>query len=451
MSSKKYDVVIVGAGPAGMFAAYEILKAEPKTKIALVDMGNRIENRKRTEVMSGIGGAGTYSDGKLTLTANLSHERCFHLIKSSKYQKVLDYVDEIFTDFGVDSPYYPKNTDEAEKLVEEAQINDLQLVIRKARHVGTDKLKVVIHDFQKYLEGVGVEILDKTKVEDLLVEDKKLKGVITDDGKKILGRAVMLAPGRVMAKWLQDIGTEHGIHYVFDKVEVGVRVEFPAFVMKRHAEALYETVFRIRTKTYDDIVRTFCSCPHGLVATEDYDDYVCVNGHSNSDHKSPNSNFAFLCEVNLTEPVENTIAYAKSVAEVASTIGGGKPILQRLADLKKGRRSTWRRIDKSLVSPSLTDVTPGDISMALPHRIVTNILEGLEALDTVMPGIDSGSTLLYAPEVKFRSSKVDTTPDFQTSLKGVFVAGDAAGLSGSITGAAVTGVLAGRGIVEFLG
>jgi uncharacterized FAD-dependent dehydrogenase len=210
---------------------------------------------------------------------------------------------------------------------------------------------------------------------------------------------------------------------------------------------MYESIFKIRTETFDDIVRTFCPCPNGFVAMENYHGYVCVNGHSDSKHGSKNSNLAFLCEVNLTEPVENTVAYAQSIAEVASTIGGGKPILQRLADLRKGRRSTWSRLKKSLVKPSLTDVTPGDISMALPHRIVTNIIEGLEKLDEIMPGFNSGSTLLYAPEVKFRSSRVLTDKGMQTNVKNLYVAGDAAGISGSITGAAATGIMAARGML----
>ena len=448
MSSKKYDVVIVGAGPAGMFAAYELLKESQKIKIALLDMGNRVEKRRRNEVMSGIGGAGTFSDGKLHYTAKLSHERTFHLITPKKYQKLLDYIDKLFCDFGVDAEYYPKNEDEVNELIEEAQRNDVQLIIRKAQHVGTDKLHDVILDFQNYLEEKGVDILAKTKVKDLYVVKREARGVIVNKDKKILGKKILLTPGRINASWLQKVGKKHGIEYIYDMVEVGVRVEFPAFVMRRHAEALYEVVFKVRTPTYDDIVRTFCTCPNGMVATERYDGYVCVNGHSNSDHNSENSNFAFVCEVHLTEPVENTIAYAKSIAEVASTIGGGKPILQRLADLEKGRRSTWGRLNKSLVKPTNTDVTPGDISMALPHRIVTNIVEGLKKLDSVMPGLYSGSTLLYAPEVKFRSSKVDLKPTMETTLKNVYAAGDAAGISGSITGAAATGIMAARGMLK---
>ncbi len=442
----KYQYIVVGAGPAGMFASYEILKQNPKAKIALIDMGKRIENRKPNEVMIGIGGAGTFSDGKLTLTANLSHEKAFHLISRGEYQKVLDYVDTLFNFFGVDSQYYPKETEEYMNLIEESQINDIELVTRKARHVGTDKLKMFVGRFQEYLIENDVDILDEKKVDDILVKDGKVMGVLFDDGKELKADTVLLAPGRINARWLQKLADRYGIKYLYDMVEVGVRVEFPSAVMKRQAETLYETVYRVRTKTYRDIVRTFCSCPNGLVAVEEYENYICVNGHSNSDHKSKNSNFAFLCEVNLKEPLENSIAYAKSIAELTSLLGGGKPILQSVDDLRSGRRSTWSRLEKSFVEPSLKDVVPGDISMGMPHRIVLNLLEGLEMLDRVMPGINSGSTLLYAPEVKFRSSKIETKKNLETCIKGLYVAGDASGLSGSITGAAVTGVMAGRGM-----
>lgn len=443
---KKYDYIIVGGGPAGLFACYEILKKSKGKSIALIDLGKRIENRSSKDVMTGIGGAGTYSDGKLTLTASLSHEKAFHLISKFQYQKILDYVDDIFNIFKVDSEYYPKETDELKELIKEAEFNDIELVVRKARHVGTDKLKNFVKQFQEYLLEKGVEIKDRTEVEDILVKKGTVYGVVTKDGKKIYGKKVLLAPGRVNARWLQRLADKYEIRYMYDKVEVGVRVEFPSSIMRRQAETLYEVVYKVRTKTYQDIVRTFCSCPNGLVAIENYDSYVCVNGHSNSDHKSKNSNFAFLCEVNLKEPLENSIAYAKSVAELTSLLGGGKPLLQSLYDLRDGRRSTWSRLEKSFVEPTLQDVVPGDISMGLPHRIVLNIIEGLELLDKVMPGINSGSTLLYAPEVKFRSSKIETNKNLETSIKGLYVAGDASGLSGGITGAAVTGIMAARGM-----
>ncbi len=441
----KYDVIIVGAGPAGLFASYTLLQKRKKLKIALVDMGKKLPKRKPDEVMCGIGGAGTFSDGKLTLAATLSHEKAFHLESKTKYQEILDHVDDVLTSFGVDSEYYPKESKDLEDLIVESHRNDVELIVRRMRHVGSDKLKKVILKFQDYLLEKGVDLYDQTEVTDIEIKDGKVLGVKTKKGQ-IKGENVILAPGRYNASWLQSICDKYGIKYIYDKVEVGVRVEFPASIMRRQAETLYEIVYKVRTGTYHDIVRTFCSCPHGMVSTEKYDGYVCVNGHSNSDHLSPNSNFAFVCEVNLTKPVENTIAYAKSIAEVASTIGGGKPILQSLEDLRFGRRSTPSRLEKSFVQPSLKNYTAGDISMALPYRIVTNIIEGLEILDRVMPGINSGSTLLYAPEVKFRSSKVKTNKKLQTTIKGLYVAGDAAGVSGSITGAAVTGVIVGRAI-----
>lgn len=448
MTKKKlFDVVIVGAGPAGIFACYELIKRDKSLKIALVDKGNRIEKRKSNEIMFGFGGSGSYSDGKLHFTPKLSHERTFHLISPLDYEKILVEIDNVFMNFGVTAKNYPKNVDEVNKLVEEAQIQDIELIVRRTKHVGTDNLKKVMQRFQDYLEKNEVIFFDNTEVSDLIIKNNEIIGIETNRGN-FFGKKFLLAPGRGMADWFQNLSDKYKIKYIYDMVEVGIRVEFPAYIMRKHAEALYEVVFKIRTKTFDDIIRTFCSCPNGYVAKEDYPGYVCVNGHSLSDHKSPNSNFAFVCEVRLTEPVENSLAYAKSIAELASTIGGGKPILQRLADLKAGRRSTLERINKSMVTPSLKDVTPGDISMALPHRVVTNILEGLEQLDKIMPGINSGSTLLYAPEVKFRSTKVKTDTNMETCIKNLFIAGDASGMAGSITGAGATGIMAARGIIK---
>lgn len=451
-----YDVIIVGAGPAGLFAAYELIKqAKSQTrlrdkgpKILLIDKGKSIKIREPQEVMCGIGGAGTFSDGKLHFTPVLSHEMMLHLYNVHEYQAVIDYVDRIFTDFGVDAEYFPKNAAEVGQLVEEARKNGLNLYVRKIRHVGSDKLPKVISNFETYLEQNGIEIMTECEVKNIIVENGQCTGVITNNDKHISAKYVLLAPGRINTPWLQEIAKLYDIGYTYEKVEIGVRVEFPEAIMKRHADLMYEAIFVIRTPTFDDVVRSFCPCPKGMVAIEQYNDFVCVNGHSNSNHNSENSNFAFLSEVKLTEPVENTTAYAKQIGRLATTIGGGKPIIQRLSDLRRGRRSTWNRINKSYVNPSLKDAVPGDIAMALPHRIVTNILEGLEILDRVMPGINSGHTLLYAPELKFRSSKIKTTRGLETSIKNLFVAGDAAGLSGNIVGAAATGVIAAKGIIE---
>ena len=442
-----YDVIIVGAGPAGLFAAYELVKQKPALKICLIDKGNSIKQRKRTEVMCGVGGAGTFSDGKLHYTPVLSHEKILHLYSTEEIQNYLNYVDKIFTDFGVDAPFSPTKMDEVHKLVDECTRNGVMLFIRKARHVGSDKLPKIIEHFEDFLLKNKVVLKTNMEVQDFIISNQVCTGVITDKGA-ITGTYIISAPGRYNARWMQKLADKYGLGFTYEKVEVGVRVEFHAAIMKRHFDIMHESIFHIHTPTFDDVVRTFCPCPNGMVALEQYDDFICVNGHSDSKMESENSNFALVTEVNLTEPVENTIKYGKSIAKLATTIGGGKPILQRLRDLKKGRRSTWERINKSHIKPTLTDVTPGDISMALPHRVVTNLLEGLEMLEKVIPGINSDSTLLYAPEIKLRSSKIKTDKYLETKVKNLFVAGDGSGLSGNIVGAATTGIIAAQGIIK---
>lgn len=442
-----YDVIIVGAGPAGIFAAYELIKNNPSLKIILIEKGKSINTRLSSEVMCGFGGAGTFSDGKLHFTPVLSHEKMLDLYDIEEYQKIMNYSDKIFTDFGVDAEYFPKNEKKVQELVDRCKKNSIHLFVRKTRHVGSDKLPAVIKNFESYLIEKGVEIKTQTTVRDIIIENGECIGVKLFE-EEILGRFILLAPGRYNASWMQDIAKKYNLEYKFEKVEIGVRVEFPEGVMREFSDEMYETVFLMHTPTYDDVMRTLCPCPKGMVATEDYEGFICVNGHSNSDHDSQNSNFAFVTEIKLTEPVENTIQYAKSIAQLANTIGGGKPILQRLFDLQRGRRSTWDRLNKSYIQPTLKDVTPGDISMAFPHRIVTNIIEGLKLLDTILPGINSGNTLLYAPEIKLRSSKIKTDKNLETNIKNLYVAGDGAGVSGNIIGAAVTGIIAARGILS---
>ncbi|MFH1506788.1 MAG: FAD-dependent protein [archaeon] len=445
-----YDTVIVGAGPAGMFAAYELIIKNPKLKICLIEKGKRVKDRAKKEVMHGVGGAGTYSDGKLHCTPVLSHEKMMDIYSPKEYQKVVDFVDSVFTKFGVPEDYYPTDMAEVQKLVDKCKKHSVHLYVRKTRHVGSDKLPNVIKNFEDSLVKKGVDLKTETEVMDIITKNGKCVGVKTDK-EEILAKTVLLAPGRTKARWLQEIAVTNKLKTEYQKVEVGVRIEFPEGIMRKYSDLMYENIFYVQTPSFDDPMRTFCPCPKGLVAIEDYEDFVCVNGHSNSTHLSENSNFAFVTEIKLTEPVENTTSYAKSIAILATRLGGGKPLIQRLADLKSGRRSTWERINKSYVTPTLKDVTPGDIAMALPHRIVTNILEGLQMLDKVMPGINSGSTLLYAPEVKFRASRIKTDKYLETELPSMFVAGDAAGVSGNILGAGASGVIAAKGILKKLG
>jgi uncharacterized FAD-dependent dehydrogenase len=441
-----YDVIIIGAGPAGMFAALELAKTN--ANVLLVDKGNLIENRQRNEVMNGFGGAGTFSDGKLHFTPVLSHEKMFHLYHEKDYQKFMDEVEKTLIDFGTPTDYYPKDPNAARKLVEEAQRKNVKLFVRKAVHVGSDKLPIVMKKFQDKLKDNGINFMPLTEVADIVVENEKVKGIQLTSGKIISSEYVIATPGRYNAKWLQDLAHKYELDEVYDKIEVGVRVEFPYAVLEKHANEMYETVFSVRTKTYDDLIRTFCPCPRGHVAVEEYDGFVCVNGHSNSTHDSENSNFAFVTEVSLTEPLESTRAYANFIAQGVTLLGSGKPIIQRLKDLKKGRRSTKERIAKANIRPTLNEAVPGDIGMSMPYRVVKNIIEGIEALDKVLPGLDSDSTFLYGPEVKFRSNKLITSKGLETNVKGFFVAGDGAGVSGNIVGAAVTGLIAGREVAN---
>jgi len=440
----KFDVIIVGAGPAGLFAAIELNLKKPSLNIVLIEKGKRV--KERSDIMCGVGGSGTFSDGKLHFSPVLSHGKLFEWYSEKEVEELCDYIDKIFTDFGVNAEYFPKDKEKTEELVAFCRKQGVNLIPRRLRHVGSDILPKIIENIENYLINKKINIYTETTVQDIIIENNQIIGVTTDKGD-MFADYIIMAPGRVNAVWMQKLASFHGLQYNFEEAEVGVRVEFPSSVMKEYSDLMYEAIFLIHTDTFDDVVRTFCPCPNGFVATEDYEGYKCVNGHSNSNHNSENSNFALLSKVNLTEPVTNSISYAKSIAQLANTIGGGKPIIQRFKDLKRARRSTWKRISKSYVNPSLKEVTPGDLSMALPYRVVKNIIEGLEKLGKVMPGIDSDETLLYGPEIKLRTSKIKTNKLMETEIKNLFVAGDGPGVSGNITGAAVTGVLAARGIL----
>jgi uncharacterized protein len=443
--TKVYDLIILGAGPTGLFATYEYTQKNKDKKILIIEQGNSIKKRKPIETMMGVGGAGTFSDGKLHFTPVLSHEKLLDLFSLDHYQTIIDYVDQLFTDFGVTAPYTPQNPKEVQKIIDYCYQYGIKLYSRKCRHIGSDILPQIIKNIVKVLEKRGVEILCNTRIEKVLVKNKLVTG-LKNKNRVFKAKKYLLVPGRIGTSWLQNQARQIGLDYSYQKVEIGVRVEFPASVMATHSKILHENIYTIQTPTYDDIVRTFCPCPNGRVAIEDYGDYISVNGHSTRNSPSPNSNFNFVTVLELTEPVENTTDYAISIAKTATIIGGGKPILQRLSDLRSGRRSTWPRIKRSYVQPTLKDVVPGDISLALPHRIVTNILEGLEKLDQVLPGLNSGSTLLYAPEIKLRGNRIKINKKMQTQIKNLYVAGDGAGTSGNIVGAAVSGILAAQGI-----
>ena len=462
---KKYDVVIVGAGPAGLFCAYELIDNNPKIKVALVDKGRKADTRmcpmkvnggkclncNPCQIMSGYGGAGTFSDGKLNFIPKLGKSDLFKYMSQSEAYQIIDDTEKIFTRFNMDSEVYPSNMKEAEQIQKEVAKTGARLLIIKQKHLGSDKLPGYIKDFTDYLEKQGVEIFENTDVLDIVSKSKDDHEVICKQLKKDLtlnAKKVVVAPGRTGAKWVQELADKYDIPYTSQSIEIGVRVEVRKEILEDITNVIYDPTIFIKTDTYSDEIRTFCTNPGGYVTKENYYGFICVNGHSLKNVKSQNSNFAFISKIGLTEPVTNTRLYGESIARIANVLGDSKPIVQSLRDLKKGRRSEWKRINKGFIEPTLKDCVAGDLALVLPHRIITNILEGLEKLDKIIPGVNNDETLLYGPEIKFFSNEIDTNNKFKLENYDIYFVGDGAGKAGNIVSAAATGLIAARDILE---
>ena len=459
----KYDVVIIGAGPAGLFSAYELISNNKKLKVAILDKGFRVKNRvcpmskkgipcqncNPCAIMAGYGGAGTFSDGKLNFIPRLGKSDLTKYMPESVANKLIDETEVIFNKFGMDSDVYPTNMEEAKKIQAKIAKEGANLLIIKQKHLGSDKLPEYINNFTKYLENKGVEILENANVLD--IEENKDYKVIYKSGKKtneVSSKYVIVAPGRTGAKWIQELADKYEIPYVSQSIEIGVRVEVRKEILQDLCSVIYDPTIFIKTNTYNDQIRTFCTNPEGFVAKENYYGYICVNGHALKDIKSNNSNFAFISKVSLTHPSTNTREYGESIAKIANTLGNGKPIVQSLKDLKSGRRSTIDRINKGFIEPTLKDVVAGDLALVLPHRIIKNILEGLETLDKIIPGVNNGETLLYGPEIKFFSNEITTDNNMKLENHNIYFIGDGAGKAGNIVAAAATGLVASRDILR---
>ena len=461
----KYDVVIIGAGPAGLFTAYELITKNKKLKIALMDKGKKVSgrycpmNKNKTacancnpcRILSGYGGAGTFSDGKLNFIPKLGKSDLFKYMSESEAYKLIDETEEIFTKFKMDAEVYPSNMKEAEEIKSKVAIEGARLLLIKQKHLGSDHLPEYIEGLSKFLEDNGVDLYENTDVSDIVSTNNKYKyDVVYNKTEKISGKKVVVAPGRTGAKWIQELADKYKIPYLSQSIEIGVRVEVRKEILESITNIIYDPTIFIKTKTYSDEIRTFCTNPGGFVAKENYYGYICVNGHALKDIKSNNSNFAFISRVNLTEPVTNTREYGESIAKIANVLGDSKPIIQTLKDLKQGRRSEWHRIDKGFVEPTLKDCVAGDLALVLPHRIITNILEGLQKLDEIIPGVNNDETLLYGPEIKFFSNEIDTNKKFKLEDYDIYFIGDGAGKAGNIVTAAATGLIAARDILDSL-
>jgi len=453
----KYDVVIVGAGPAGIFSALE-LSSKSDLDIIMLEKGSDIDKRKcpasrglgcincnPCQLLSGWGGAGAFSDGKLTLSTSVGGWLNEYIGKE-KLSELLEYVDKIYSRYADSSVVYGYDIDEVERIEKQASLAGLRLIRQKIRHLGTDNCREALKKIRQDLDN-RVEIRTNTEVKSLIVKDGKVKGVKTVDGDEVFGKYVIVAPGRVGAEWLKSQAEALGLKTLNNPVDVGVRVETLASVMESLTSVLYEPKFIYYSQAFDDMVRTFCVAPHGEVITESYNGVISVNGQSYANRKTENTNFAILVSTSFTYPFREPIAYGKYIARLANLLSG-TVIIQRLGDLILGRRSTEDRIKRSVVNPTLKTATPGDLSFVLPYRYLTDIREMLKALDKVTPGIYSKHTLLYGVEVKFYSSRLELNENLETKIRNLFTIGDGAGITRGLIQASASGVIVAREIMR---
>lgn len=454
-----YDVIIVGGGPAGLFCAYYLAQYS-NLSLLLIEKGKYAQKRycpisKSSEcchcrpcnILSGIGGAGLFSDGKLNYIYKLGKTDLTQFMDKQSAEQLICETETIFNNFNMDGPVFPSNMQKARKWRKNARKYGIELLLIKQKHLGSEALPVHIQKMADYIQDKGVVFHCKEEVLDILVESEQIKGVQTENGNYYAPR-VVLAPGRVGADWMSELASKYKLGVSQRGIEVGVRVEVHNDIMQDLTDIIYDPTFFVQTSKYDDQTRTFCTNKGGFVSLENYQDFVCINGHAFKDKKSENTNFAFLSKVVLTEPVTDNQAYGVAIGRLASLIGGGKPILQRFGDLKRGRRSTWHRVEKGFIEPTLKNVVCGDIAMALPERILTNVVEGLEKLNCVVPGVSNEETLLYAPEIKFFATQIKTSNDLETGIRGLYIAGDGPGVAGNIVAASATGLIPAKAILR---
>ncbi|MCD8121220.1 MAG: NAD(P)/FAD-dependent oxidoreductase [Clostridiales bacterium] len=459
-----YDVIIIGAGPSGIFCAYELIEKKPDMKILMIEKGRRIEKRvcpKRTtgvcvgckpcSITTGFAGAGAFSDGKLSLSpdvggnlpAILGYDQAVKLIRES---------DDIYLKFGADRNVYGVDKEkEIEEIRRKAIYANLKLIECPIRHLGTEEGYKIYSRLQDHLLGAGVVMEFNTMVTNIVIEDGVAKGVVTEKGETYYAPEIVAGIGREGSDWFSHICTEHGIETQVGTVDIGVRVEVRDEVMEFLNQNLYEAKLVYYTPTFDDKVRTFCTNPSGEVAAEYYEGGLAVvNGHAykSAEYKTRNTNFALLVSKNFTKPFNEPIEFGKHIAQLSNMLCGGRIMVQTFGDFQRGRRTTEERLCRNNLIPTLKDAVPGDLSLVLPYRIMTDIREMLLALDKVTPGIASDETLLYGVEVKFYSNKVVVNRDFETSVEGLRAMGDGASVTRGLQQASANGISVARSILK---
>ena len=460
------DVVIVGAGPAGIFTALEMTKKGSRQKIVMVEKGQSVEKRHCPKdktghcmnckpychITTGFSGAGAFSDGKLSLSYEVGGDLPT-LIGPDLAQETINYADEIYLEFGADTHVEGLGSNEEVKEIRKRAIQaGLKLVDCPIRHLGTEKAQSLYLAIEKYLQEQGVEMLFGYECSNVILEGDTCKGVIVSNREKeleIRAKRTIVAAGRRGADWLESICAEHNIAHQPGTVDIGVRVEVRNEVMETVNRVLYESKLVGYPKPFKNKVRTFCQNPGGFVSQENYDnDLAVVNGHSYKELKSDNTNLAILCSHNFSVPFNQPIAYAQKVGELTNMLGAGHIMVQRFGDILDGKRTWEKELAQSNVRPTLPDAVAGDITAAMPYRAMCNIIGFIQAVDQVVPGFAATETLLYSPELKFYSNRVKMDTDFNTNVKGLHCLGDSSGWTRGLMMASVMGVLMGRKLAE---
>lgn len=462
----KKDIIIVGAGPAGIFTALELIKNGSKKDILIIEKGLPVEKRKCPKsitkkcvnckpychITTGFSGAGAFSDGKLSLSCEVGGELP-NLVGADVVQTAINYADGIYLEFGADTRVEGINGGEEVKSIRKRAIQaGLKLVDCPIRHLGTEKAQDIYLAIERFLQESGVEMMFGCECSNLILDNNVCRGVyVREKGAEteIFADHVIVATGRRGADWLENICEEHGIAHEPGTVDIGVRVEVRNEVMERVNDVLYESKLIGYPRPFKNKVRTFCQNPGGFVSQENYDnDLAVVNGHSYKEKKSDNTNLAILCSHNFSVPFNQPIAYAQKIGELTNMLGAGHILVQRFGDILDGKRTWQKELAQSNLKPTLPDAVAGDITAAMPYRAMVNIINFIQAADHVVPGFASIETLLYSPELKFYSNRVKMDADFNTSIKGLHCLGDSSGWTRGLMMASVMGILMGKKLAE---